>query len=95
MSAEPAAKSSPTSGGRTGRIECHLDNDPRLLATVETVIAHAAKLAGLPEDTQQILGAAVFDASREMARSGQGGNLAATPTRLIVDEFSDRVGNYN
>jgi hypothetical protein len=85
------AESSSNSGARTGRIECHLDNDPRLLASVETVIAHAAKLAGLPEDTQRILGAAIFDASREMARSGSGSNPAGAPTRLTVDEFSDRL----
>jgi hypothetical protein len=85
------ADSSSASGGRTGRIECNLDNDPRLLACVETVIAHAAKVAGLPEDTQQMLGTAIFEASREMARSAQGANLAGTPTRLIVDEFSDRL----
>jgi anti-sigma regulatory factor (Ser/Thr protein kinase) len=86
-----SAESSSSSVGRTGRIECNLDNDPRLLACVETVIAHAAKVAGLPEDTQQALGTAVFEASRELARASLCANLAGTPTRLVVDEFSDRL----
>ena len=91
MNAEPSSKSPSAAGGRTGRIECSLDNDPRLLACVESVISHAAKLAGLPEDTQQSLGSAVLEASREMARAAQGANLSGAPTRLVVDEFSDRL----
>jgi hypothetical protein len=84
------AESSSAPGGRTGRIECNLDNDPRLLACVETVVAHAAQIAGLPEDTKQTLGSAVLDASRQMALPPNG-SAGATPTRLIVDEFSDRL----
>ena len=91
MTAEPSAKTSSALGGRTSRIECNLDNDPRLLACVETVVAHAAQRAGLPEDAQQLLATAAFGASREMVGSSNGSAPAATPTRLTVDEFSDRL----
>jgi hypothetical protein len=91
MTAESSAKTSSGSGGRTSRIECNLDNDPRLLACVESVVAHAALRAGLPEDAQQLLATAAFGASREMVGSANGSAGAAAPTRLIVDEFSDRL----
>src|ERR1700728_4999118 len=89
MSAEPAAKSSSCPGARISRIECNLDNDPRLLASVETIVAHAAGRAGFSEDAQREVAVAAANASREMAVSANG-NVAAT-TRLIVDEFPDRL----
>jgi hypothetical protein len=90
MSAEPAAPSSSAApGARTSRIECHLDNDPRLLASVETIVAHAARRAGFSEDAQREVAVAAAHASGEMAVSANG-NAAAT-TRLIVDEFPDRL----
>jgi hypothetical protein len=90
MSAEPAAKpSSAAPGVRTSRIECHLDNDPRLLASVETIVAHAAGRAGFSEDRQREVAVAAANASRELAASANGG--AALTTRLIVDEFPDRL----
>jgi HPt (histidine-containing phosphotransfer) domain-containing protein len=90
MNAEQSSKSPSASGGRTGRIECSLDNDPRLLACVEAVVAHAAHMAGLPDETKQLLGSTVFGASRQLAHP-LNGSAAAVPTRLIVDEFSDRL----
>ncbi|MGB9070229.1 MAG: hypothetical protein WCC21_16795 [Candidatus Acidiferrales bacterium] len=90
MSAEPAAKpASAASGARTSRIECNLDNDPRLLASVETIVAHAAGRAGFSEDAQREVASAAANASREMAVSANGS--AAATTRLIVDEFPDRL----
>jgi hypothetical protein len=90
MSAEPAAKSSSAApGARTSRIECHLDHDPRLLASVETIVAHAARRAGFSEDAQREVSVAAAHASREMAGSANG-NATAT-TRLIVEEFPDRL----
>jgi hypothetical protein len=90
MSAEPAAKpSSAAPGARTSRIECNLDNDPRLLASVETIVAHAAGRAGFSEEAQREVAVAAAHASREMAVSTNG-NAPAT-TRLIVDEFPDRL----
>jgi hypothetical protein len=91
MSAEPAAVPTPASGVRTSRIECNLDNDPRLLASVETIVAHAAKRAELPEETQQEVAVAAGEASRESATSSNGTGVATASTRLIVDEFSDRL----
>jgi hypothetical protein len=90
MSAEPAAKPSSAPGVRTSRIECTLDNDPRLLASVETIVAHAAMRAGLPEGMQHEVAAWVADASREMANSSNGAGGART-TGLTVDEYSDRL----
>jgi anti-sigma regulatory factor (Ser/Thr protein kinase) len=90
MSAEPAANpSSAAPGARTSRIECNLDNDPRLLASVETIVAHAAGRAGFPEDAQREVAVAAASASREMAVSANGS--APATMRLIVDEFPDRL----
>ena len=90
MSAEPAAKpSSAAPGARTSRIECNLDNDPRLLASVETIVAHAAGRAGFSEDAQREVAVAAASASREMGISANGS--APATTRLIVDEFPDRL----
>jgi hypothetical protein len=91
MSAEPAAKSSSAPGARISRIECNLDNDPRLLCSVETIVAHAAKRAGLPHDIQQQVAAAAGGASREMAKPSNGTAGTADTTHLVVDEYSDRL----
>jgi hypothetical protein len=88
MNADPSAKASSASGGRTGRVECSFDNDPRLHASVEAIMAHAARRAGLPEDFEREVGAAAADASREMAASANG---KASNIRLVVDEYADRV----
>jgi hypothetical protein len=92
MSEEPAAKpSSAAPGVRTSRIECNLDNDPRLLASVETIVAHAAGRAGFSEEAQREVAVAAANASRELAASANGKGNAAATTRLIVDEFPDRL----
>jgi hypothetical protein len=91
MSAEPAAKSSSAPGARISRIECSLDNDPRLLCSVETIVAHAALRAGLPQDVQQQIAAAAGGASREMAKSSNGTAASPATTRLVVEEYSDRL----
>ena len=88
MCAEPASKAS--SGASTSRIECSLDNDARLLASLGVVMAHAARLAGLPEETQEGIASVAADASREMAASNGTGSGGAA-TKLVVDEFPDRV----
>jgi anti-sigma regulatory factor (Ser/Thr protein kinase) len=82
----PAAPSA-----RTSRIECALDNDPRLIASIGAVLAHSARRAGLSETAQEEIAAAVVEASREVLISVNGNGSSASTTRLIVEEFSDRV----
>jgi hypothetical protein len=86
MSAEPSA----STGVRTSRIECSLNNDSRLLASLEAILAHAAVRAGLPDAIRDDVTSAAQDAAREMATSGDGAGGAAT-TKLVVDEFPDRL----
>ena len=86
MNADPSAKPSPVSGGRTGRIECRLDHDSRLLASLAVVMAYAARRAGLPEQAQEDFAAAAAQASREMV-----GQAGPATTCLVLEEFSDRL----
>jgi hypothetical protein len=76
--------------GRLGRIECNLHNDSRLLVSLGVLMSHAARRAGLPEETQQDVAAAAGEASREMAGPSNGAG-SGTMTRLVVEEFSDRL----
>jgi anti-sigma regulatory factor (Ser/Thr protein kinase) len=76
---------------RTSRIECTLDNDPRLIVSMGAVLAHAARRAGLPETTQEEIAAAVVEASRETPIPANGKGSSASTTRLVLEEFSDRV----
>jgi hypothetical protein len=76
--------------GRLGRIECILDNDSRLLASLGVIMSHVARRAGLPSETQADIAAAASDASREIAAAGNGAGSAST-THLVVEEFSDRL----
>jgi len=89
MSAEPAARPSPDPAVRS-RIECNVDNDARLLASLAAVMAYAAARAGLPEESREDFTSAAAAASREMAGSGNGSEAAAE-SRLVIDEFSDRL----
>ncbi|MGA8768682.1 MAG: hypothetical protein WB559_16830 [Candidatus Acidiferrales bacterium] len=91
MSAEFAGKVPAPSATRTSRIECALDNDPRLMASIGAVISHAAKRAGLPDQTQEDVAAAAVEASREMVIAGRGNGSGASTTKLVLDEFSDRL----
>ena len=88
MSAEPAKKPSSPPGARTNRIECAVDNDPRLLASLGALLAHAAHRAGFPEGLLDNL-AAGARAAREMARTDDA--AAESKTRIVVEEFSDRL----
>ncbi len=91
MNTEPAGTSPVVPGGRTSRIECTFDNDPRLIASLGPLVSHAAKRAGLPEKTQEDAAAAVVEASREMLNSANGKGSGASKTKLVVEEFSDRL----
>src|SRR5271170_6532220 len=91
MNTEPSGTSSVVPSARTSRIECTFDNDPRLIASLGPLVSHAAKRAGLPEKTQEDAAAAVVEASREMLNSANGRGSGASKTKLVVEEFSDRL----
>jgi hypothetical protein len=91
MSAEPAGTTPGSSPPRTGRIECSFDNDARLMVSLGTIISHAAKRAGQPEKTQEDVARATLEASGEMLASANGKAGAASKTKILVEEFSDRL----
>lgn len=91
MSAEPAGTPPLPSPVRTGRVECAFDNDPRLIVSLGAIISHAAKRAGLPEKTQEDVARAAIEAARETLASANGKASAASKTKILVEEFSDRL----
>jgi anti-sigma regulatory factor (Ser/Thr protein kinase) len=91
MTAEFAGKASSATAARTSRMECTLDNDTRLLASLGAVIAHAARRAGLPEPAQEEMTHAAVEAAREMMKAENGKGTGASGTKFILDEFSDRL----
>jgi anti-sigma regulatory factor (Ser/Thr protein kinase) len=91
MSADSAGKAPAGSAARTSRMECTLGNDSRLFASLGAVISHAAKRAGLPEHTQEELTHAAVEAAREISKAGNGTGSGTAATKLILDEFPDRL----
>jgi len=89
MPAEPAAKPSAGTSPRSARIECTLDNDSRLLASLGVFMAHAAQRAGLPEGVQESFARAGAEVSREMAAQSDG--RGTSTMHLVVEEFPDRL----
>jgi len=71
-----------------GRIECTLDSDPRLIAAVGAIAAHAAQRIGLCERDQENLAAAALDVCREaLPRLAK----RKSAIKMVVADFSDRV----
>jgi hypothetical protein len=91
MNADRSRTAPAVPSARTSRIECTLGNDARLMASLGAVLTHAARRAGLPEVTQEDVAAAAFEALRETLSSANGKGSGASTTRLVVEEFSDRV----
>jgi anti-sigma regulatory factor (Ser/Thr protein kinase) len=91
MRADSAGMTPAAPTARTSRIDCALDNDPRLVVSIGAVLAHAAKRAGLPEAAHEEIAAAAVEASREMLIPANGRGGSASTIRLVVEEFSDRV----
>jgi len=73
-----------------GRIECILDSDPRLIAAVGAIAAHAAQRIGLCERDQENLAAAALDVCREALPHLAKRNSKST-IKMVVADFSDRV----
>lgn len=70
------------------RIELMVDDDPRLMKGVATLVSQAGHCAGLPHDAQNCLGEAVAEACRQTFPLLNGSEAAL---KLIVEHFHDRV----
>jgi hypothetical protein len=73
------------------RIEVSLDDDPRLLAALRTLVLHSARRAGLRPSAQEDFASAALDACRDTfplipATAGAGGRL-----RVVLQDYHDRV----
>jgi hypothetical protein len=76
---------------RSLRIECTLHDDPRLMVGITEIVVHAAQHAGLSEQAQENLRAAVAEACREaflLARDKV--DMSAT-VKFVAADFPDRV----
>ena len=77
--------------GRSGRIECTLHNDRRLIAGAAALAAHVARHAGLSERAQQDLDEAVTEACREAFQLSGGARRTGATIHLTVGSYPDRV----
>jgi anti-sigma regulatory factor (Ser/Thr protein kinase) len=76
------------------RIECTLDNDGRLILAVGTVVGHTAQRAGLSDEVQRCLAAAVVQACREtfaVVNNHGGPSQQDSSIRITAVDFPDRV----
>lgn len=72
------------------RIECKLNEDPRLIAGASAIVAHVARRAGLSAAAAaEIAGAA--SAACTAVFQAIGGGKASASLKLAVAEFPDRV----
>jgi hypothetical protein len=61
------------------------------MVSIGAIISHAAKRAGLSEKTQEDVARAAIEAAGEMLASANGNASAASKTKILVEEFSDRL----
>lgn len=73
-----------------GRIECTLDSDPRLIAAIGAIAAHAAQRIGLCQRDQENLAAAALDVCHE-ALPRLPKRKSKSTIKMVVADFSDRV----
>jgi hypothetical protein len=71
--------------------ELTLQDDPRLLAGVGALVSHLSQIAGLSDQAQEGLAAAVVDACRETFPLVNGEGEHDGALRMIVEDFADRV----
>ena len=69
-------------------MEFTVDNDPRLMAGVTTIVSFAAHASGMPPGEQDALAAAVVEACKETFPLLNGNERSL---KVIVDHFHDRV----
>lgn len=72
------------------RIECKLDEDPRLIAGACVIVAHVARRAGFPTPAASDLVAAASAACKAEFQALGAANGAAS-IKLAVTEFPDRI----
>jgi hypothetical protein len=73
------------------RVECDLQDDPRLLAGVRAIVSHTAEQLGLPEQARGELADATLDVCREaFAMAGKSRAFDAA-IKLIIGGTPDRL----
>jgi hypothetical protein len=73
------------------RIECALQNDPRLFAGVRAIVAHSAEQVGLPEPTREGLVDATLEICREALAIAGNGKARDAAIQLIVGGTLERI----
>jgi anti-sigma regulatory factor (Ser/Thr protein kinase) len=72
-------------------VECTLHNDPRLLSGIGAVIAHAVRLAGIPDQDQDRIASALAEACEKALRGASGSEAAAGEIKVSAADYPDRV----
>jgi hypothetical protein len=70
------------------RTELVLNDDPRLVAAVGTVVEHAVNRAGLPEEIQKQMASTAVETCRACFMPASGGQ---TGLKCVVEDFDDRI----
>ena len=73
------------------RVECTLQNDPRLIAGAGAIAAHMARHAGLTEHAQRDFHAAAQEACREALQSCGAKRSGRATISLAATRYADRV----
>jgi anti-sigma regulatory factor (Ser/Thr protein kinase) len=72
-------------------VECTLHNDPRLFSGIGAVVTHAVRLAGLPEQDQNRISAALAEACETALRAVCGRDDVAAEIKVSAADYPDRV----
>ena len=70
------------------RTELVLNDDPRLVAAVGSVVEHAVNRAGLPEEVQKEVAATAVETCRACFVPASGGQAGL---KCVVEDFDDRI----
>jgi anti-sigma regulatory factor (Ser/Thr protein kinase) len=73
------------------RIQCTLQNDPRLIAGVAAVVAHVARRAGLSGRAEEDVSTAAAEACREAFLLCNRPGAPSSSIQLAIADLSDRV----
>jgi len=72
------------------RIECALQDDPRLTAAIPLLISHSARLAGIAETVSKAFANEAAELCRKVL-SGLAQTEEDPAIQLLIDQFQDRV----